>query len=264
MRGFEEWTIDDVIAHNIRVNTKKGNPVKRIHVQCDLSKPVRSKYGATKTQEDGFVFDSKKEAKRYKQLKLMERGGLIHDLELQVEFEIQPSFEIAGEKVLPIKYAALVVENQRFGAFGERHAALNVLVRIVGGLDGLDGPSGEQCASGNNGNIDYANGLDRLQLNIQAAACATVLTFLRPHGACTFVDAGNAGVGITAGPGTAGTLVIVGLVHANRVGLAQTVNSARLSADHTTFLDEPDNPLLHVAIGHGFNALGLAQRGAED
>ena len=37
---------------------------------------------------DGIKFDSKKEAIRYKQLKLLERAGKISDLHLQVPFEV--------------------------------------------------------------------------------------------------------------------------------------------------------------------------------
>ena len=53
-----------------------------------------SKYNSKKTTVDGFTFDSKKEAKRYLELKQMEKDGLIHNLQLQVPFELIPSFEI--------------------------------------------------------------------------------------------------------------------------------------------------------------------------
>lgn len=50
-----------------------------------------SKYGSIKTQTiDGMVFDSRKEASRYGQLKLMEKAGLIKDLQTQVKFELLP------------------------------------------------------------------------------------------------------------------------------------------------------------------------------
>lgn len=49
-------------------------------------KAKRSKYHAVKTVLDDVKFDSKKEAKRYIQLKQMERAGLIADLKLQVPF----------------------------------------------------------------------------------------------------------------------------------------------------------------------------------
>lgn len=48
----------------------------------------RHKYGAKKTIVDGIQFDSLKEARRYGNLKLMQKAGLISELELQPEFEI--------------------------------------------------------------------------------------------------------------------------------------------------------------------------------
>lgn len=47
-----------------------------------------SKYSAQKTVVDGIVFASKKEAKRYGELRLMQRAGLIRNLELQPKFPI--------------------------------------------------------------------------------------------------------------------------------------------------------------------------------
>ena len=43
----------------------------------------RSKYKAIKTEVDGIVFDSKKEAKRWTELRLLERAGQIQNLERQ-------------------------------------------------------------------------------------------------------------------------------------------------------------------------------------
>lgn len=60
------------------------------------------KYGNKKVTVDGIVFDSKKEAARYKELKLMEAAGEIKDLQLQVPFELIPAkyehFERFSEK----------------------------------------------------------------------------------------------------------------------------------------------------------------------
>ena len=55
------------------------------------------KYHNTKIQVDGIMFDSKLEAKRYGQLKMMERAGVIRDLELQPEYELIPSFRKNGK-----------------------------------------------------------------------------------------------------------------------------------------------------------------------
>ena len=41
----------------------------------------KSKYKAVKTQIEGIMFDSKKEAKRYTELKLLEKAGMITHLE---------------------------------------------------------------------------------------------------------------------------------------------------------------------------------------
>lgn len=51
----------------------------------------RSKYGAKKVTVDGITFDSKKEANRWCELRLMERAGVITGLERQVKFVLIPS-----------------------------------------------------------------------------------------------------------------------------------------------------------------------------
>ena len=49
------------------------------------------KYGNKKIEVDGITFDSKKEANRYCELKLLQAGGVIKDLELQKEFVLIPA-----------------------------------------------------------------------------------------------------------------------------------------------------------------------------
>lgn len=49
----------------------------------------RSKYNAKRVVVDGHTFDSKKEAQRYHELKLMERAGQIRGLQLQPEYELE-------------------------------------------------------------------------------------------------------------------------------------------------------------------------------
>lgn len=51
-------------------------------------KIARSKYGNVKTVVDGIQFDSKKEATRYCQLKLLQKAGKISDLRLQPKFDL--------------------------------------------------------------------------------------------------------------------------------------------------------------------------------
>lgn len=55
------------------------------------------KYHNKKTFIDGIKFDSKLEAERFAQLKMMECAGVIRDLELQPEYELLPSFRKNGK-----------------------------------------------------------------------------------------------------------------------------------------------------------------------
>ena len=51
---------------------------------------MRSKYGNQKTMVDGFLFDSKREAARYQELKLLQAAGKIFCLVLHPKFELVP------------------------------------------------------------------------------------------------------------------------------------------------------------------------------
>ena len=48
------------------------------------------KYGNRKTEFDGLLFDSKREAQRWAELKLIEKAGEIKNLRRQVTFELIP------------------------------------------------------------------------------------------------------------------------------------------------------------------------------
>ncbi|WP_416330384.1 DUF1064 domain-containing protein, partial [[Clostridium] innocuum] len=63
---------------------------KYTSTQTPTEKPKKSKYGAVKTEVDGIMFDSKREASRYQELRLLEQAGEITNLRLQVPFELIP------------------------------------------------------------------------------------------------------------------------------------------------------------------------------
>lgn len=65
-----------------------------------------SKYFSKKVIVDGITFDSKKEAKRYSELKLLEKAGRIKDLSLQHQFVLQPPFKKNGKTIRAITYVA--------------------------------------------------------------------------------------------------------------------------------------------------------------
>ena len=58
-----------------------------------------SKYGNKKVEVNGIQFDSKREARRYLDLKAMEMAGQIQNLQLQVRYELIPSQRIDGKVV---------------------------------------------------------------------------------------------------------------------------------------------------------------------
>lgn len=67
----------------------------------------QNKYHNKKVIVNGIKFDSKKESKRYMQLKLLEKANLINELELQKLFELQPKYTNAnGEHIRAITYKA--------------------------------------------------------------------------------------------------------------------------------------------------------------
>ena len=67
-----------------------------------------NKYGAFKTEVDGIVFDSRKEARYYQELKLLQKGKVVDRFERQVAFVLQEAFrhKSCKRKVLAIVYLA--------------------------------------------------------------------------------------------------------------------------------------------------------------
>lgn len=72
---------------------------KKWYAHGNVNANTKSKYHSRKQTIDGHVFASKKEAARYAELKLLERAGIISDLELQKRFELIPSQRIDGKVV---------------------------------------------------------------------------------------------------------------------------------------------------------------------
>lgn len=68
--------------------------------------PNKNKYNAKKTMIDNIVFDSKREAHYYCELKLRAQAGEIKSFDLQPEFVLQETFTHNGKKYRAIKYRA--------------------------------------------------------------------------------------------------------------------------------------------------------------
>lgn len=76
------------------------------------------KYRNTKTIVDGITFDSKREAARYQELRLLEEAGEIGNLRRQVKFELIPAqYDRRNRKLLEraVSYIAdFVYETEGF------------------------------------------------------------------------------------------------------------------------------------------------------
>ena len=66
----------------------------------------KSKYHNKKVTIDGITFDSKLEATRYRELKLLERNGVIKNLQLQPSYELIPSFKKGNKTFKKASYIA--------------------------------------------------------------------------------------------------------------------------------------------------------------
>lgn len=88
------------------INWSEEEFKKYVKTNSSSNKKRKSKYRAKKMELDGILFDSKKEAERYSELKMLERAKLITNLELQPKFLLQEKFEYNGKVIRKIEYIA--------------------------------------------------------------------------------------------------------------------------------------------------------------
>lgn len=114
------FTEDDLKKKGFVPDGKGGfmpanNPAKREMMDslntAIANRPKQSKYMNKKTEVDGIIFDSKKEASRYTDLKLLLAGGQIKDIQLQKKFDI-----IINAKHVCYYYADFVYEENKSAA----------------------------------------------------------------------------------------------------------------------------------------------------
>lgn len=79
--------------------SKRGSIVPGMCSRCS-ERVSKSKYNNEKTIVDNIRFDSKKESLRWLELKLLEKDGVIKNLERQKRFELIPTQKDENGKVL--------------------------------------------------------------------------------------------------------------------------------------------------------------------
>lgn len=90
MRGWEKFTVEDI--RRMEAAARRGREVLAALPEPD-AKPT--KYRTVKTTIDGIVFDSKAEAYRWVELRWLQRGKQICELERQPEYVVT----VAGVKI---------------------------------------------------------------------------------------------------------------------------------------------------------------------
>lgn len=99
---------------------------------------MTNKYGNIKTTIDGITFDSKAEARRYQELKLLEKAGEINTLKLQPIFPLVVNNQSVGTYIADFSYTnrdgSLVVEDVK----GVRTAVFNLKARLMKAIHNIE------------------------------------------------------------------------------------------------------------------------------
>jgi len=108
-------------------------------MQKENMKTRPNKYNAKKTVVDGITFDSKKEAKRYQELKLLERAGEIDNLELQPVYQLtvasmnSDQFSTVGKYIADFRYSKM--------DYGIKYPGLDrCIIKVVEDVKGVKTP----------------------------------------------------------------------------------------------------------------------------
>jgi hypothetical protein len=64
----------------------------------------RSKYRNVRVEVDGLKFDSKAEAARWQQLRLLEKAGKVRELRRQVRYSLDANYSLVGHYVADFDY----------------------------------------------------------------------------------------------------------------------------------------------------------------
>lgn len=105
MKGFENWTEEDVIKHNKKVN--RMTDLSKIKSEDFLygtanntTSTKKSKYGAKRVEIDGIKFDSQKEANYYSELKIRLAAKEIKGFCRQPEFILAPNLRYKADFII--------------------------------------------------------------------------------------------------------------------------------------------------------------------
>ena len=116
MSAMLRFTEQQVRDHVARIGSATVRTVRKLSVEDETPPiPAKAKYRNKKVQTEEATFASEKEYRRYQELKLLERGGNVRNLRLQVRFELAPACELYGKRSPAIRYFADFTYEEKAG-----------------------------------------------------------------------------------------------------------------------------------------------------
>lgn len=106
-----------------------------------MNKKAKQKYNAKATQVDGIKFASKKEARRFAELQLLQRAGQIEELELQPRFMLHVNGQLVCDYVGDFKYVERgkdVVEDVKGYKGGAAWRIFRIKQKLMKAVHGID------------------------------------------------------------------------------------------------------------------------------
>lgn len=103
--------------------------------------PKRSKYGAKRITVDGILFDSKREAERYLELKGEEKRGFIRDVKTQVSFNCIVNGELICRYIADFQYTTphrVVVEDVKGYKKGAAYGIFRIKKKLMKACNRID------------------------------------------------------------------------------------------------------------------------------
>ena len=86
------------------LNDIKNSPCGKLNAHLFNEPKKRSKYGNKKTVVDGINFDSTKEARRYGELKMLLKAGVIGLLQMQVVYRLEVDGKLICKYIADFEY----------------------------------------------------------------------------------------------------------------------------------------------------------------
>lgn len=116
MKGWEDVTEEQLSKLGIKYTAKMHKkPIEKKKISTDINRP-KNKYNAVKTEINGIVFDSKKEADYYSELLLLKKAGIVESFVMQKDFTLQDAFTREnGERIKATRYRADFVVRYKNG-----------------------------------------------------------------------------------------------------------------------------------------------------